>query len=168
METYHKNKALFWIMIFLIVVNLSALATYFFFPRKATVVACSDSSSAPGCALHAELDLTEVQAARVDIINSEYLDKSAPISEKIKNIRAEVLDELSTEVPDSLKLNEYSLELSQLQNQLHHYNIMHYLELKKVCTPDQAMRLSNLYRELYGCPMQGPGTGGKHMHRKGN
>jgi periplasmic protein CpxP/Spy len=167
METYHKNKVLFWVMIFLIVVNMAALATYFFFPHKETVAGCADDCSAPGCVLHAELKLTEEQAVKVDVINDRYLGESGPVSEKIKNIRASVLDELSADVPDTLKLNEYSLELAQLQNQLHHQNIKHYLELKKVCNPDQAMRLSNLYRELYGCPMQGPGAGGKHMHRKG-
>jgi Spy/CpxP family protein refolding chaperone len=168
METYHKNKALFWIMMFLILVNLSALATYFLFPRKATVVNCAERTSGPGCALHAELDLTEVQLARVEVINTNYLEESGPVSEEIKDTRADVLDELALDEPDTLKLNQYSLELSQLQHQLHRQNMKHYMELKKVCTSDQAMRLSNLYRELYGCSMQGPGAAGKHQHRKGN
>ena len=93
--------------------------------------------------LHAELDLTGEQAAQVDGINTAYRAGSAPIAEKIKEVRAYVLDELSSDLPDTLKLNEYSLELSQLQSQLHRQNIHHYLELKKVCTPDQAMRLSS-------------------------
>jgi len=168
METVQKNKTLFWIMMFLIVVNLAALATYFFFPRPPQVVACSEYSSAPGCMLHAELDLTGEQAALVDEINTEYRSESAPIAEKIKEVRTSVLDELSSELPDTVKLNGYSVELSQLQGQLHRQNIHHYLELKKVCTPDQAMRLSTLYRELYGCPMHGPGEAGKHRHGKGN
>lgn len=164
MESYQKNKLLFWIMIFLIVVNLSALATYFLFPRKATVVSCADPSAGPGCMLHEELGLTQEQAEQVDAINARYVEVSGPLADEIREMRSAVLNELSSDMPDTLRLNGYSEELSQLQGRLHRQNMKHYLELKQVCTPDQALRLSSLYRELYGCPMKGPG--GKHRHGK--
>lgn len=167
METYRKNRLIFWILIFLIIVNISALATYFFYPQEKSIAACNDGSPAPGCSLHAELDLTNDQVMQVDGINSDYLEVASPISEEIKGIRTEVLDELAAEIPDTSKLNKLSLELSQLQAQLHRENIKHYLELKKVCNPEQVMRLSNLYRELYGCPMQGSGQGIQHRHKMG-
>lgn len=166
MESIYKNRLLFWILIFLIIVNLSALATHFFFPKEQSVVACNDGSMHPGCALHAELNLTDDQISQVDKINSEYQENSRPISEKIKNKRAGILDELASDTPDTLNINQLSIDISVLQSQLHRENIMHYLELKKVCNPDQAMRLSNLYRELYGCPMNGQGKNlQRHRHK---
>jgi Spy/CpxP family protein refolding chaperone len=103
----------------------------------------------------------------VDDINARYVEVSGPLAEGIRAIRSEVLNELSSDMPDTLRLNSYSEELSQLQGRLHRQNMKHYLELKQVCTPDQVLRLSSLYRELYGCPMQGPGAERKHQHRKG-
>ena len=167
MESIYKNRLLFWILIFLVVVNLSALATYFLFPQKPDVVACNNDNMAPGCALHAELNLTDDQIRLVDRINSDYQEVSQPISEKIKNARADILDELASNMPDTLNINQLSLEISKLQSQLHRENINHYLELKKVCNPDQAMRLSNLYRDLYGCPMQEQGKGMQHHRHRG-
>lgn len=165
MESLYKNRFLFWILIFLIVVNLSALATYFLFPKRPAEVTCSSSAMEPGCALHAELNLTDDQIRLVDKINSEYKEVSKPISEEIKSKRAAILDELASDIPDTLNINQLSLEISKLQSQLHRENIRHYLELKKVCNTDQAMRLSNLYRELYGCPMQEQGRGMQHRYR---
>jgi Spy/CpxP family protein refolding chaperone len=162
MESIQKNRLLFWTLLFLVVVNLSALATYFIFPKKPAVAECSEDNMNPGCALHMELNLTDEQIRLVDGINSGYQQVSRPISEKIKTLRADILDELASDTPDTLIIQSVSLEISVLQSQLHNENIKHYLELKKICTPDQARLLSNLYRDLYGCPMHERGKEMKH------
>lgn len=166
METYHKNRLLFWVLIFLVIVNLAALGTYFFFPRQQTVVTCKEGASTPGCVYQSRLDLTDEQARQVDLISEDYLKISRPIADEIKGIRGEILDELTVDQPDTSYLNELGSALAELQVQLQRKNIEHYMALKEVCNPEQAMRLSNLYRELYGCPMQGQGRGIKHKHRK--
>lgn len=157
MESLQKNRLLFWTLLFLVVVNLSALATYFLFPQKPAIVACSEGPMRPGCALHMELDLTEEQIGQVDNINAGYQEVSRPVSEKIKELRAAILDELASDNPDTSAIQRISAEISTLQSQLHNENIKHYLDLKKVCTPEQARLLSNLYRDLYGCPMHEQG-----------
>lgn len=162
MESFQKNRLLFWILIFLVVVNLAALVTYFLFPGKQTTVTCGDESNSPGCMLHSELNLTGEQIRLVDAINEEYRASSAPFSEQIKQLRAEILNILESDKPDTIAIDQLSIEISGLQNRLQRENIRHYLELKKVCDPEQALLLSNLYRELYGCPMHQPGSGMKH------
>jgi len=166
METYHKNRLLFWVLVFLVIVNLAALGTYFFFPRQQTVVTCEEGAATPGCVYQSRLDLTDEQARQVDLISEDYLKLSRPIADEIKGIRGQILDELTVDQPDTSYLNELSSALAELQGQLQRKNIEHYLELKEVCNPEQAMRLSNLYRELYGCPMQQQGRGIQHKHRK--
>jgi len=166
METYRKNRLLFWTLIFLIVVNLSAVATFFFFPRGPKPMRCEDNIASPGCIYQTQLDLTDEQTKKVDSLSEDYQQISRPIADQIKNTREQMLEELSADKPDTLVLNELSRKLSQLQGRLQHENMKHYLALKEVCTPDQALRLSNLYRELYGCPMQGPGKGMQHRHKR--
>ena len=168
METYHKNRLIFWILIFLVLVNLAALGTYFFFPRgQKAMVNCDEEMMSAGCLYQNQLDLTDEQAKQVDILSKAYMQVSGPIAEAIKSTRGEILDEISATAPDTTNLDQLSEELSRLQNQLQRENIKHYMALKEVCSPDQAMRLSNLYRQLYGCPMQGPGKGMQHRHRRG-
>ena len=169
METYRKNRFIFWILIFLVVVNLAALGTYFFFPREQkTMVTCDEDMMSAGCLYQNQLDLTDDQTKQVDLLSEAYMQASGPIAEAIKNTRGDILDELSTIAPDTMHLGQLSEKLSRLQSQLQRENIKHYMALKEVCSPDQAMRLSNLYRELYGCPMQGQGMGMQHRHRHGH
>ena len=162
MESNQKNRLLTWLLVFLVVVNLAALATYFIFPQKQVNVNCAGDASSPGCVLHAELSLSEEQVRQVERINAGYRQVSGPVSTEIKELRGTVLDELASEMPDTLALERLATDISLLQGKLHRENIRHYLELKKACTPEQALRLSNLYREIYGCPMQGQGN---EMHR---
>lgn len=162
MESKQKNRMLTWLLVFLVVVNLAALATYFFFPHKQVNVSCAGDARGPGCVLHAELGLSDEQVRQVERINAEYQEVSGPISAEIKDLRGSVLEELASLAPDTLELDRLANDISLLQGRLHRENTRHYLELKKVCTPEQALRLSNLYREIYGCPLQGRG---KEMHR---
>jgi hypothetical protein len=164
METYHKNRLLFFVLIFLIVVNLAALGTYLFYPVKTSVVACGDEGATPGCLYQTRLDLTDEQTRQVDQISEEYLKVSRPLADSIKKLHGEILDELSVTDPDKSYLNDLTEELAEMQVRLQKENIDHYLALKQVCTPEQALRLANLYRELYGCPMYGPDRKVKHRH----
>ena len=154
MDTTKKNRLLFWLMIFLVAVNLAALATYFFFPSADKVSSCGDASIHPGCLYRNQLGLSDEQASAVEVISEKYMEESTTLAVKIKSLRGEILDELSYPDPDTLQLYELTAKLVSLQAQLQKENIKHYLALKEVCTPEQAMRLSNLYRELYDCPMQ--------------
>jgi hypothetical protein len=166
METYHKNRLLFWVLIFLIIVNLAALGTYLFFPGRQTIVSCEEAGMNPGCLYKTRLDLSESQSREVDRLSEEYTAVSGPIADEIKSIRGMILDELSGDDPDTTILNRHSVELAELQAQLQKENIKHYMALKEVITPEQALRLSNLYRELYGCPMQGAGRKFQHRHKE--
>lgn len=164
METAHKNRLLFWLLIFLVIVNLSALVTYFFIPGRQARQMCGEDRGSPECILHTHLNLTEEQNKAVDAINEKYLNISRPISTQIKDLRAEILDKLEKTDPDTILIRQITEEVSLFQLQLHRENITHYLELKEVCDPDQALRLSNLYREVYGCPMHQDGR--KHQPQR--
>ncbi len=166
MDTANKNRILFWLLIFLVIVNIAALATYFFVPAQQMKPGCRSNSATPDCILDAHLDLSGEQTVLVDSINARYQSASRPISMQIKDLRAAILDELEAENPDTAMINGITEEISALQRQLQRENIAHYLELKKVIDPDQALRLSNLYREMYGCPIQRQG-GKQHQHRFG-
>ncbi|MDT8394691.1 MAG: periplasmic heavy metal sensor [Bacteroidales bacterium] len=167
METKPKNRLLFWLLIFLIAVNLGALATYFFFPAKQQNLSCAGTDAHPGCYYRNQLDLSDGQAVQVEQLSENYLKASGEMAEKIKSLRGEILNELSMDDPDSLRLDQLLTELINMQGQLQRENMKHYLTLKEICTPEQALRLSRLYHELYGCPMQ-QGNSMHNRQRQGN
>jgi Spy/CpxP family protein refolding chaperone len=165
METYKKNRLLFWLLIVLVVINVAALASFFIYSGKPKEVACKEQSGMSCTGLCKELNLTGSQGVKVEEINKNYVANAGVLSASIKEMRASILDELNREKPDSVVINTLVRELSKLQSMLQHENIRQYLELKKVCTPEQAQQLSGIYRDLYGCPMQGRGA--KNQHRRG-
>lgn len=168
METPQKNRLLFWLLIFLILVNLSALSTYLFI-RQADPQAESCEKGNDGKMWQDELNLSDVQAAEVKAINARHRDIAEPVAAEIRNNRALILEELEHATPDTIKLDSLVKMLTGLQNQLQKANIRQFLELKTVVNADQALKLSSLYREAYGCPMkQGNDKGGnQHRHGKG-
>ena len=165
MNPLNKNKLIFFILIFLVLVNLSALVTFFTYrSHNNEVVVCDAMQAECGNAFKRELGLSEEQSRKVEMINADYQASSSPIVEKIRDIRSDILDELSADVPDTSYLKQKSGELCDVQLQLQKANFTQYLELKKVCDPGQAQRLSALYRELYGCARMGNGQGRMQRH----
>ena len=167
MNSQNKNQLIFWILIFLVIINLSALVTFFSFKRNTEEVTCDALQPQCGQAFKSELGLSQEQVQKVELINSEYQAISSPIVNDIRNIRSDILDELSSEAPDTSYINQKSGELCDFQLQLQQANFTQFLELKKVCDPEQAQRLSALYRELYGCAGMGNGEGRMHRLRNG-
>jgi Spy/CpxP family protein refolding chaperone len=165
MDLYKKNRLLFWFFIFLVLINISALVTYFIFFRNPGDQ--MDRPDSQGVAkqevFRQQLDLTTIQSASVDSINELYRQAAAPVVDSIKAKRSAILDELNNSGPDTMHLNRLVNDLSALQARLQHENIRQYLSLKKICTPDQALRLSGLYRDLYGFDETGKGN----RHRQG-
>ena len=169
MDIFLKKRLGVWSLIFLIMLNLAILISFLFFTNKnrsETKATCSSS----GCgnqAMSTELGLTPVQSEKVVKINADYRANAEPVSLKIKDLRNEILTQLESASPDTIVLKRITDTLGELQKEIQHSNIRQYLELKKVCTPEQALRLSALYRNLYGCPMQGNQIRQRFQHRYG-
>jgi hypothetical protein len=167
MDTLHKNRMIFWVLMFLVVVNLSALVTFFTFRSHKEVASCETMGPQCGQAFKSELGLSPGQVEKVEKINADYQSASVPIVEQIRNIRSDILDELSKEVPDTSFIRLRSGEICNFQLELQQANFTQFLELKKVCDPGQAKKLSALYRELYGCSGMGEGKGTMERHMGG-
>ena len=155
MNFFSKNRILVWILIILIILNVSAFISFVVMSRHKTEHAnCCTGAESTCRALSDELGLTRDQADKVACINAVYRDAASPLAEGIRQKREMMLSELEKERPDTAVLNDIVRTMTNMRTEIQQKNITQYLELKKVCTPSQALRLSTLYRDLYGCPMQ--------------
>jgi Spy/CpxP family protein refolding chaperone len=166
MNFFNKNRLIFWVLTILVVVNISALVTYFLYPKSPPSPACCTPEEQQCNAFRDELDLSDAQTLQVTAINKTYTESAKPIAAAIKTAREDILNELEKQIPDSARLNTLTYQLSNLQMKIQQENIRQYIALKRVCTTGQAHALSALYRDLYGCPMQN-GTV-KHRNRSGH
>ena len=165
MNFFQKKRLIFWVMIILVVINVAALSSFFLFKKTPVPADCCTPEKQQCAAFRDELKLSDEQTLKVATINQSYKESAGPISTSIKETRTTILAELDKEQPDTNRLNVFASELALLQLKIQKENIKQYLALKRVCTPEQAQRLSALYRDLYGCPMQNGQM--KHRYRKG-
>jgi Spy/CpxP family protein refolding chaperone len=167
MNFFQKYRYIAWVLIILIVINVAALVSFFLFNQSPPAESCCPEPTEKGRFFSTELGLSAGQTEKVSVINQNYKNEAEPIVAAIKKSRNAILSELEEEQPDTALLNRLSEELSVLQKNIQRENIKQYLELKKVCNPEQAHRLSALYRDLYGCPMKAKGMQHKNRHGKG-
>jgi hypothetical protein len=165
MNFFYKNRLIFWVLFILVVINISALISFFLLTKPREAPPCCTPEEQQCNAFQDELKLSSSQIVKVQAINKNYTDSAGPIALSIKEARAAILNELEKEIPDTVQLNKMTNQLALLQMKIQTENIKQYIALKRVCTTAQASRLSALYRDLYGCPMR-DGTM-NHRHRQG-
>ncbi|MCX6250903.1 MAG: periplasmic heavy metal sensor [Bacteroidetes bacterium] len=171
MNFFSKNRLVFWLLIFLVVINLTVLITFLVFYSHISNSSDQQLRENPGIALQKELSLSPEQSEKVEVIQSDYRNSTDPITANIRNYRAQLLEELAKNEPDTNLINKCMEEISFFQKQMQMASIRQYMALKEICTPVQCQRLSSLYFELYGCQGKGKGMGqGKgmmHQYRRG-
>lgn len=169
MKTMSTNRIILWALIFLAIINITALLSFFLLARNTSSTPAKDERNQQGGALKTELSLTDAQEEKVKIINGEYKIQSEPIVDSIKSAKSRLLEELSKENTNAQTITSILKDLGMHQNNLQQANVKQFLALKQVCTPEQTQKLSGIYAELYGCSANGNGEGKgmKHRHRYG-
>jgi len=164
MNLINKNRLLFRIFLVMVVINLAALISFFLFTRPAKEESGCRSDTQQCGMFTEELNLTKEQTLQVDAINIRYKEFAGPLSARVKETRAAILTELEKPAADTGIIDSLIGELAQIQTQIQKANVKQYLQLKEICNPDQALKLSSLYHDLYNCPGKGQG---QHRNRNG-
>ena len=151
MNYFDKHKILIWVVVFFLVINVSALVTFFvYFSGSGRQVMEPPAGQTCGQFCR-KLELTAEQTKTVEVIQAEFREKSEPLISQIKETRRMMLQELSKETPDTSLVNRYADSIGELHKQLQKAAAGQFLALKTVCNPEQCRKLSDMYFELYGC-----------------
>jgi Spy/CpxP family protein refolding chaperone len=169
MNFFNKNRLVFWLLLFLVIINISALVTFFLFYSGQKKQPAENAGLQSFKVFQKELSLTPVQSEKVCSINARYRINSEPISSALREKRAELLEELSSDKPDTLLIRQYAEDIGDLQKELQMASVRQYLDLKDVCDSCQCRKLSSFYFQLYGTknPVKGMGKQMQHHYRFG-
>jgi hypothetical protein len=171
MNFFTKNRIVFWVLIFLVIVNLSALIAFFTVFSKNTPGEVQRPQPNAGMAFRKELSLSADQSEKVEAVLADYRTITRSVIANIRDCRAQLLDELAKDEPDTNVVNQCGEKICLWQKQMQKASVQQYLALKKICNTEQCQRLSAIYFELYGFSRPGKGMGrGKgmmHQYRKG-
>ena len=158
MDAFRINRTINPILAVLLVISISALGTVLYKnnreAKKNQEISVRERCSASGTFLKKELGLTDAQESFIENISGTCRGSSQCLKMKLYNRKAELLVELSKENSDTVILNRIATNYGATQTVVIKMTIQQYLEIKRICTPEQRIKLSVLYSELFGCCKQ--------------
>ena len=168
MDYFIKKRFSFWLVLFLLIVNIAAFSTILFhiYSDQSTSLSTNENTS-PGKIITGELGLNKDQKDLFQSINNSYYEKSQAILDQLTEKRSEMLAELGEEISDTTILQTIAKEIGELHTDLKLLTIQNFLELKKICTPGQQQQLSKMYNDMLECEGHFKGYGKQYRHRYG-
>ena len=166
MNYFLKKRFSFWLVLFLFIINIAAISTivYHMFTERSTSSTSVENPDA-GKIICSELGMNPDQKDTFQGINRTYNQLSQKILEQLTEKRSEMLSELSEINPDTSILNNLAKEIGELHAGLKLLTINNFLELKKICTPDQQQQLSKMFNDMMGSEGHFKGFGKQYRHR---
>ena len=166
MDYFIKKRFSFWLVLFLLIVNVAAISTilYRIYSDNSSSASASGNSEA-GKMITSELGLNATQKDLFSGINNNYNEESQKILDQLTDKRSEMLAELSEGNPDTSILHTIAKDIGELHTTLKLLTIQNFLELKKICTEDQQQQLSKMFNDMLECEGHFKGYGKQYRHR---
>jgi Spy/CpxP family protein refolding chaperone len=163
-----KNKRwLVYLVVFLLVLNISALGTIIFLIYRPHHTFIPSGPNGPlGKKFEKELNLSDNQQKEFKELRKSFFQASKPVLDSLKLKREEIITSLSQNNPDTANLYKKADDLGRYHAELKRLAIRHYLDLQSKCTPDQRKNLLKLYRPMIESDRIGRGM--PHRFRNGN
>jgi Spy/CpxP family protein refolding chaperone len=175
-----KPKILTWIIILLLIMNVSAIVTMLYHKsqeEKAEIVSGNPVAaiqSGPtmkysGRRFRDELGLTSDQMREFSRFNPIFRQKLRDLNIRLLRKRQEMIDELAVDKSDTTMLNSLSYSIGELHSELKKATYAYYLEFKRICTPEQKEKLNSIFNNMFEgeTPVVGPGRGMQGRGRLG-
>ncbi|HLN20888.1 MAG TPA: periplasmic heavy metal sensor [Bacteroidales bacterium] len=163
-----KNRWPIWIMVLLLILNVSAIATILYLKKEEnkqagtspeTTTGNGPSMTYSGRWFRDELGLTGEQMNRFTEFNPVFRQKVRQINIDLSDKRKQLLAELDSKNPDIRHLDQLSDSIGTLHSELKKATYAYYLEFKKICTPAQQEKLRSVFEKMFEgeVPVGGPG-----------
>lgn len=153
-----RHILLVWTIVALIVLNISTIATLLFHrfnnDRSAEVKAYNgpgiDNSQEKfsGRYFRDYLGLTLEQMSRFHEFNPAFREKAREINIRLSTLRGKMLEELSSGNPNNDILDRLADSIGYEHSELKKITSGYYLNLRSICTPDQQLRLRDLFSDV--------------------
>lgn len=173
MKTYFtKYRILIWLVIILLIINISAITTIFLgvnirdkkepkpFHRRTEIHRHHDKRF-----FEKSLNLSEEQHRQFKETKHKFFSEAKKIAGLMHNKRVEFMNELASDSPDTLKLQEIAEEIGKLHAKLKYQTYKHYLEMKNICTKEQEEELTRIFKSMLHDESSFISPGGRHGKR---
>jgi Spy/CpxP family protein refolding chaperone len=152
MDLIKQNKLIGWVIVLLVVLNLSTLTTVWILWDREGAVEKKEGTDVPVKSIslmQSELGLSPEQTKTFQDLQAIYLEKSKPLNDKIEANKLRIADEIFKASPNEKEVDSLSANIGTLQSRIEVIRFEHFRDFVKVLTPEQKEKLNPILRELY-------------------
>ena len=155
MNNQSKKRLTIVLIVFLVIINISALLTIFYNSKVKTrkieainIQKEEIKQSGVSGFFRNELNFSEEQFDTFKKINRTYAIKTRDVSFELDKNRHLLIEEIARENPNMQNVDSISRLIGNLHYQLKLYTSDHFLELKSICNEDQQKTLIKLFERM--------------------
>lgn len=98
--------------------------------------------------LEKELGLSPDQIVRYEALQARYKKQGRILEEEIHELRRQMMDQLARPEPDFSLVDRLASGIGARQAEVDKATFLHIMEIKAICTPDQQVKLTGIFREV--------------------
>ncbi len=166
MNYFEKNRIYIFIIIILLIFNISAITAIIFHIRAERHPAMErrTEEGRRGFHLTDSLGFNQEQKVAFDTLRAQFGRNTRTIMKKIEEQKHEMMFELTSDHPDTARLASIAREMGTLHVQQKLLTIDHFTRIRQLCTPDQLLKFNALFRKILLFEQNGQPRGGKQAH----
>ena len=157
MKTYFtQHRILIWLIIILLIVNISAIITILYSINARNEY--RDLKQFPSGKVYAgsrgvrlcidSMKLDESQHQHFRTTKHKFYREAKKITGQMHDKRVAFINELASEKPDTLRIQEIAQEIGSLHAELKYQTYKHFIEMKSVCTKEQKKILMQHFKSM--------------------
>lgn len=146
-----KRSITFWVIMALIVVNISAIIAMIYMSRTITCnITKNEEFKCPNPReyLIQELKLNENQTIELKNLHKQHRQKAKVLFGQMIKKQTVLFDEINKDYPDSVIIETQLHELGIIHAELQSEAMEHYKNLQKICNTEQKEKLKVLYKDI--------------------
>ncbi|MBN1252475.1 MAG: hypothetical protein JXR51_16725 [Bacteroidales bacterium] len=160
MNTLQKKRTIIAIIIFLLLLNISAISTIVYHKIQYNDIRNNSEQYNSGNRnirnphmrvkkfIKEELGLTDKQFESYCKLKDQNINNSQVIFEKINENKKLIIDEIKEKDPDTLLLDNFAKNIGELHAQIQLETIKHFLEVKKILNENQIEKFELLLSKM--------------------
>lgn len=178
MKTETRNRLMIWAIVFLAVMNITTLGTILYHEYISKQVSAkssimpeqleSNSEKFSGGYFRDELKFSDNQMDLFRGFNPHFRRDAREITINLANLRKRMLMEMSSEVPDSIKVINIADSIGILHKNLKLITFKYYTDIKNICDNNQKIRLDELFSQFFVNDVPVGFNGRGYSGRRGN
>ena len=156
MSFFIRNKFLLFIVLLLVVTNITTVLTVRYKTNDRLTPNVIDDNITNhqrfqrGMHFKDELGLTDEQFQEFQQLRRTYNPIVRRMMLNMRSKRVELLDELSKENPDTIILNKISRDIGDMHTEMKIATNSYFIKMKHICTPEQQLKLIDVFKSMLG------------------